>query len=70
MQRASTAGLIRSAARLLSEVSEFMTLVPGDVLSVGVAAGAPRARVGQRVGIVIDGLGRLDNPLVAERTLA
>ena len=70
VQRASTAGLIRSAARLLAEVSEFMTLVPGDVLSVGVATGAPRARAGQRVGIAIDGLGRLDNPLVAEGALA
>jgi 5-oxopent-3-ene-1,2,5-tricarboxylate decarboxylase / 2-hydroxyhepta-2,4-diene-1,7-dioate isomerase len=69
-QRASTTGLIRSAARLLAEVSEFMTLAPGDVLSVGVAAGAPRARAGQRVGIAIDGLGRLDNPLVAEGTPA
>lgn len=66
VQRASTAGLIRPAARLLAEVSEFMTLVPGDVLAVGVAAGAPRARAGQRVSIAIDGLGRLDNPLVAE----
>ena len=66
VQRASTAGLIRSAARLIADVSDFMTLVPGDVLSVGVAAGAPRARAGQRVGIAIDGLGRLDNPLVAE----
>lgn len=65
-QRASTAGLIRPAARLLAEVSDFMTLAPGDVLSVGVAAGAPRARAGQRVSISIDGLGRLDNPLIAE----
>jgi 5-oxopent-3-ene-1,2,5-tricarboxylate decarboxylase/2-hydroxyhepta-2,4-diene-1,7-dioate isomerase len=66
VHRASTAGLIRSAAQLLSDVSEFMTLVPGDVLSVGVAAGAPRARAGQRVSIWIEGLGRLQNPLVAE----
>ena len=66
VQHASTAGLIRSAARLIAEVSDFMTLAPGDVLSVGVAAGAPRARAGQRVSISIDGLGRLDNPLVAE----
>jgi len=70
VQRASTAGLIRSAARLIADVSDFMTLVPGDVLSVGVAAGPPRARVGQRVGIAIDGLGRLDNPLAAEGALA
>jgi 5-oxopent-3-ene-1,2,5-tricarboxylate decarboxylase / 2-hydroxyhepta-2,4-diene-1,7-dioate isomerase len=70
VQRSSTAGLIRSAARLIADVSEFMTLVPGDVLSVGVAAGAPRARVGQHVSIAINGLGRLDNPLVAEGALA
>ena len=43
-----------------------MTLAPGDVLTVGVAAGAPRARAGQRVCISINGLGRLENPLVAE----
>ena len=70
VQRASTAGLIRSAARLIADVSDFMTLVPGDVLSVGVAAGAPRARVGQHVSISINGLGRLDNPLAAEGALA
>ena len=64
VHRSSTAGLIRPAARLLSEVSEFMTLSPGDVLMLGVAAGAPRARAGQRVSILIDGLGRLDNTLV------
>ncbi|ROZ71302.1 fumarylacetoacetate hydrolase family protein [Ramlibacter sp. WS9] len=70
VQRASTAGLIRSAARLIADVSDFMTLAPGDILSVGVAAGAPRARAGQRVSIAINGLGRLDNPLVAEGALA
>jgi len=66
VHRASTEGLIRPAARLLAEVSEFITLAPGDVLSVGVAANAPRARAGQRVAIEIDGLERLDNPLIAE----
>src|SRR5580765_7462952 len=49
VHRASTAGLIRPVARLLAEVSAFITLAPGDVLTVGVAAGAPRARAGQRV---------------------
>lgn len=67
VHRASSAGLIRSPARLLAEVSEFMTLTPGDVLCVGVAAHAPLARAGQRVAIEIGGLGRLENPLVAER---
>ena len=66
VHQCSTAGLIRPVARLLADVSEFMTLLPGDVLSVGVAAGAPRARAGQVVCISINGLGRLENPLVAE----
>ena len=66
VHRASTRGLIRPVARLLAEVSGFMTLAPGDVLSVGVAAGAPRARAGQRVGITIEGVGQLENPLIAQ----
>ena len=69
VHQCSTAGLIRPVARLLAEVSEFMTLAPGDVLTVGVAAGAPRARAGQRVCISINGLGRLENPLAAEPVL-
>ena len=65
VQRSSTAGLVRPAARLLADVTEFMTLFPGDVLTVGVAAGAPRARAGQTVTININGVGRLENALVA-----
>lgn len=66
VHRASTAGLIRPVATLLSDVTEFMTLRPGDVLCVGVAANAPRARAWQRVTITIEGLGRLDNTLIAQ----
>jgi 2-keto-4-pentenoate hydratase len=46
--------------------TDRMTLFSGDVLTVGVAAGAPRARAGQTVTITIDGVGRLETPLVAE----
>lgn len=66
VQRSSTAGLVRPVARLIADVTEFMTLFPGDVLTVGVAAGAPRARAGQRVTITIHGVGRLENTLVTE----
>jgi 5-oxopent-3-ene-1,2,5-tricarboxylate decarboxylase/2-hydroxyhepta-2,4-diene-1,7-dioate isomerase len=55
---------------LLVDVTEFMTLAPGDVLLTGVPAGAPRARAGQQVAIEIDGLGRLENVLVPEAELA
>jgi 5-oxopent-3-ene-1,2,5-tricarboxylate decarboxylase/2-hydroxyhepta-2,4-diene-1,7-dioate isomerase len=64
VQRSSTAGLVRPVARLIADVTEFMTLFPGDVLTVGVAAAAPRARAGQTVTITIDGVARLENPLV------
>lgn len=59
-----TSQLVRPVARLLAEVTEFMTLLPGDILAVGVAAPAPRVRAGQRARIEIEGLGRLENPVV------
>jgi 5-oxopent-3-ene-1,2,5-tricarboxylate decarboxylase/2-hydroxyhepta-2,4-diene-1,7-dioate isomerase len=62
-----TAQLVRPTARLLADVTEFMTLGPGDILALGAAAPAPRARAGQTVAIEIDGIGRIENRLVAER---
>ena len=64
-QTTTTAELVRPVAKLLSEVTDFMTLSPGDVLAVGVAAPAPRVRAGQRARIEIDGVGRLENRFVA-----
>ena len=64
VQTSSTADLIRPAARLLADVTEFMTLAPGDVLAVGAAAPAPRIRSGQTLRIEIDGLGSLCNPFL------
>jgi len=62
---ASTAQLVRPVARLLADVTEFMTLAPGDVLALGVAAPAPRVRAGQRASIEVDGLGRLESHFVS-----
>jgi len=64
VQTSSTADLVRSAASLLADVTEFMTLIPGDVLALGVAWPAPRVRAGQRVDIVADALGTLSNDFV------
>jgi 5-oxopent-3-ene-1,2,5-tricarboxylate decarboxylase/2-hydroxyhepta-2,4-diene-1,7-dioate isomerase len=66
VQTASTRDLVRPLAQLLAEVTEFMTLAPGDVLCLGAAAPAPRVRAGQTVTIEMSGLGRLSNPFVAE----
>lgn len=65
-QATSTRGMVRSAARLIADVSEFMTLRPGDVLMLGVALGAPRGRAGQSFAIEAEGIGRLDGRLGAE----
>ncbi len=61
-----TGGRVRSVAQLLADVTEFMTLHPGDILSIGVSANAPLAHAGQRVSITIEGVGQLENVLVAE----
>jgi 5-oxopent-3-ene-1,2,5-tricarboxylate decarboxylase / 2-hydroxyhepta-2,4-diene-1,7-dioate isomerase len=63
-QTASTAQLVRPVSKLLADVTDFMTLSPGDVLAVGVAFPAPLVRAGQRVRIEIDGLGPLENSFV------
>jgi 5-oxopent-3-ene-1,2,5-tricarboxylate decarboxylase/2-hydroxyhepta-2,4-diene-1,7-dioate isomerase len=65
-QENTTANLIRPTARLIADVTEFMTLAEGDMLLTGVPENAPLARAGQRVAIEIEGVGRLENPLVAE----
>lgn len=56
----------RTVAHLLADVTEFMTLSPGDVLLLGVSAGAPRVRTGQQSRIEIEGLGHLDTSFVQE----
>jgi 5-oxopent-3-ene-1,2,5-tricarboxylate decarboxylase/2-hydroxyhepta-2,4-diene-1,7-dioate isomerase len=66
VQQTETSGRIRSVAQLLADVTEFMTLHPGDILSIGVSAHAPLAHAGQRVTITVDGVGQLENTLVSE----
>ncbi len=66
VQRCDTGQRVRSAAQLLADVSAFMTLSPGDVLLLGVAAGAPLVAAGHVVSITAEGLGTLEFSLVAE----
>lgn len=65
-QETRTGDRVRNVAQLLVDVTDFMTLQPGDVLMLGVSAGAPRVRAGQEVVIEIEGVGRLVNHFVAE----
>jgi 5-oxopent-3-ene-1,2,5-tricarboxylate decarboxylase/2-hydroxyhepta-2,4-diene-1,7-dioate isomerase len=59
----------RSAAQLIADISEFMTLHRGDVLLLGLGAKRPLASAGQRIEIRAPGfeaLGVLSNSLVRE----
>ncbi|MDW5440986.1 fumarylacetoacetate hydrolase family protein [Polaromonas sp. SM01] len=58
--------LVRNTSQLLADVSEFMTLHPGDVLMLGCDVGRPLAKVGDRIDISAPGFGTLSNTLVAE----
>jgi 5-oxopent-3-ene-1,2,5-tricarboxylate decarboxylase / 2-hydroxyhepta-2,4-diene-1,7-dioate isomerase len=72
-QRVDFSRMRRDAAQLLVDISEFMTLHPGDVLMLGCGAGRPLARVGDRIEISAPGtpaLGTLTNNLVAENERA
>lgn len=65
-QQTTTGQRLRNVACLLADVTEFMTLYPGDVLMLGASAGAPRIRAGQQSRIVIEGIGELVNHFVNE----
>jgi 5-oxopent-3-ene-1,2,5-tricarboxylate decarboxylase/2-hydroxyhepta-2,4-diene-1,7-dioate isomerase len=68
-QTVDLARMRRSAAQLLADVSDFMTVHRGDVLVRGRGAKRPLAHAGQRIDIQAPGipaLGTLRNTLVAE----
>ena len=64
--RFTTADLVRPIARLIADVSDFMTLYQGDALLVGLPPSGPQARAGDRVEAEIPGVGRLSCTLVEE----
>jgi acylpyruvate hydrolase len=73
LQRASTSAMIFSIPRILSVVSEFTTLEPGDLIFTGTPGGVGYRRdpqvflkPGDRVRVEIERVGALDNRVVAE----
>lgn len=65
-QASDTGQRLRGVAQLIADVTEFMTLQPGDVLSLGRSHGAPLVRVGQRVVLEVEGLAPLHHRAVAQ----
>ncbi|OZI48656.1 fumarylacetoacetate hydrolase family protein [Bordetella genomosp. 4] len=52
--------MVRPAARLLADVTDFMTLSAGDVLLLGTRIDGPLLRRGQRFMVSAEGLGQLE----------
>lgn len=61
-----TADRVRGVAQLIADVTEFMTLQPGDLLLLGESHGAPIAHAGDAVAVTIEGIGTLTFDLVCE----
>ncbi|MDT7697531.1 MAG: hypothetical protein QOI75_6901 [Pseudonocardiales bacterium] len=67
-QRGRIAELIRSPADILSQLSRFCALEPGDVVACGTFAGTgwPAGRFlrpGDTIRVEIDGIGHIENPV-------
>ncbi|QGW15602.1 MULTISPECIES: 4-hydroxyphenylacetate degradation bifunctional isomerase/decarboxylase [Leclercia] len=68
--RWNTADLQRNAAELLSALSEFATLNPGDAILLGTPHSRVPLQPGDRVRILAEGFPALENPVVNERDVA
>jgi len=62
----TTATAVRSVAKLLSDVTDFMTLVPGDVITMGVPYGSPTVGPGDEASITIDNWAPLSMSFVSK----
>ena len=65
-QDGSTSDLLFSVPKLVSYISDAMTLQPGDCILTGTPSGVGPMAPGDVVEINIEGVGVLSNPVVAE----
>ena len=73
MQTGNTSTMIFSVAHLVSYISRFMTLMPGDVITTGTPPGVGMARnprvflkEGDQITLAVEGLGEQHHTLVRE----
>ncbi|MFM0729952.1 fumarylacetoacetate hydrolase family protein [Paraburkholderia sediminicola] len=57
---ASTASSVRKVAQLIADVTDFMTLSAGDVITLGVPHGSPVAHIGDSATLSVGGLPPLE----------
>jgi 2-keto-4-pentenoate hydratase/2-oxohepta-3-ene-1,7-dioic acid hydratase in catechol pathway len=65
-QKAKTSDMIFKVPEIVSYISKFMTLNPGDIIATGTPAGVSPIQDGDVIEITITGLGTLRNRVVKE----
>jgi 2-keto-4-pentenoate hydratase/2-oxohepta-3-ene-1,7-dioic acid hydratase in catechol pathway len=66
-QHSNTKNLIFGPHQLVSFISRVMTLLPGDVIATGTPSGIGPMAVGDKVDVVIEGIGTLSNHVVVAK---
>ena len=64
-QLGRTSEMIHSIEDLIVNISEAMTLLPGDVILTGTPAGVGPLTVGDEVAVTIEGIGTLTNKVIS-----
>jgi 2-keto-4-pentenoate hydratase/2-oxohepta-3-ene-1,7-dioic acid hydratase in catechol pathway len=65
-QHSNTKNLIFGPQQLVSFISRVMTLLPGDVIATGTPSGIGPMAIGDRIDVVMEGIGTLSNTVMAE----
>lgn len=65
-QQGNTSNFIHDIPQLIEYISEFMTLEENDIILTGTPEGLSHIYPGDVVRVEIDGIGALENPIVAE----
>ena len=67
LQRATAAEMVFAIPMLLSYISRYLTLEPGDIVATGTPAGTRKLLPGDVVEVELIGLSKVSNPVVAGR---
>ncbi|MCX7918861.1 MAG: fumarylacetoacetate hydrolase family protein [bacterium] len=65
-QKDNTRSMLFKIPKLISFISQYMTLEPGDIIATGTPEGMKPVKPGDVMEVTIDQLGTLRNPVVAE----
>jgi 2-keto-4-pentenoate hydratase/2-oxohepta-3-ene-1,7-dioic acid hydratase in catechol pathway len=69
-QMASTRDMVFPVRQLVAFITSVMTLEPGDVILTGTPAGVGPLQAGDELTAEIEGIGKLSNPVEADRQRA